>query len=147
MRHWIAAIVATGVLWGCGNSDEAPKPSVVQTKSEQAMAQPRSQKTPVSEKFPVTEKPAEAGDVGVGLYPGAMVLSKHIRKDTVQADIETADSVAKAVSFYEAELSAKSDGKAPMTTIEGRKNGYHFVVVIAPKPGGKTAISILGEKS
>jgi hypothetical protein len=126
------------ILCGCGDADDAPKPPIVQTKSNQVMAQPEST---------VEGAPTSGDELGIAMYPNSKVLSKHSGDKTVQADIETPDPVEKAIAFYERQLSAKSDGKAPMTTIEGRKNGYHYVVVIAPKPGGTTAISILGEKA
>lgn len=149
MKSLIACLVTVAAIAGCGSSDSSNPTSNTPpaTASGTTATAGTSGTTGASTAAPEpTNAPASKVGFPVALYPGAKVLSQNKSDKTVQADIETPDAADKAIAFYEKELGGKSDGKVPMTTVQGKKNGFDFAVIIAPKPGGHTAISILGER-
>ena len=58
---------------------------------------------------------------------------------------ETNWEIEMYVKFYEEELGAKADGQGGLFTIEAKKGGIKYAVVVSAS-GGVTSISILGEK-
>src|ERR1044072_3698868 len=137
MRVLIVLTLAAALLAGCGSDTNqtaggtpAPTGKSAPGATEGSSASPAPTISP-------------ANDTGIPIYPGAKVLTRHDKDKTVNAEIETTDPFEKVVAYYEKELSAKRKGNESLVTIEGAKGEYSYGIVIAPKQGGLTAVSVL----
>lgn len=78
----------------------------------------------------------------VALYPGSKIVTNGENNGVIGANLETTDSEAQVVAFYEKELGAKQSAGA----IKGSKNGHETTVIVTPAGPGKTAVSIIQPK-
>jgi uncharacterized protein (DUF2345 family) len=133
----IAPLVVIAVLMGCRSNDAKPLKETSHSATANATVAPSG---PKSMAKPITE-----AELGIPFYAGAKVLSAAGTDRAVTASLETTAPIAEVIAFYEKELGAKAAKDSGLISIDGRKGGKSYSIVMTTG-AGKTSIMIMGEK-